>query len=30
MHTCRLKAGFPTISEGMSAKREGGVKYICV
>ena len=29
MHTCRLKAGFPTI-EIMSAKSEGGVKYICV
>ena len=30
MHTCRLKAGFPTIFEIMSAKSEGGVKYICV
>ena len=30
MHTCRLKAGFPTILEIMSAKSEGGVKYICV
>ena len=29
MHTCRLKAGFPTI-EIMSAKSEGGVKYMCV
>ena len=28
MHTCRLKAGFPTIFEIMSAKSEGGVKYI--
>ena len=23
MHTCRLKAGFPTIFELMSSKREG-------
>ena len=30
MHTCRLKAGFPTIFEIMSAKSEGGVKYIFV
>ena len=30
MHTCRLKAGFPTIFEIKSAKSEGGVKYICV
>ena len=30
MHTCRLKAGFPTIIEIMSPKTEGGVKYICV
>ena len=30
MHTCRLKAGFPKIFEIMSAKSEGGVKYICV
>ena len=30
MHTCRLKAGFPTIFESMYAKSEGGVKYICV
>ena len=30
MHTCRIKAGFPTTFEIMSAKREGGVKYICV
>ena len=30
MHKCRLKAGFPTIFEIMSAKSEGGVKYICV
>ena len=30
MHTCRLKAGFPTIFEIMSAISEGGVKYICV
>ena len=30
MHTCRLKAGFPTIFGIMSAKSEGGVKYICV
>ena len=30
MHTCRLKAGFPTIFEIMSAKTEGGIKYICV
>ena len=30
MHTCRLKAGFPTIFEIMSAKSESGVKYICV
>ena len=29
MHTCRLKAGCPTIFEIMSAKSEGGVKYIC-
>ena len=27
MHTGRLKAGFPTIFEIMSAKSEGGVKY---
>ena len=30
MHTCRFKAGFPTIFEIMSAKSEGGVKNICV
>ena len=30
MHTCRRKAGFPTIFEIMYAKREGAVKYICV
>ena len=30
MHKCRLKAGFPTIFEIMSAKSEGGVKYICL
>ena len=30
MHTCRLKAGFPTIFEIMSAKSEGGVKCISV
>ena len=30
MHTCRLKAGFPTIFEIMSAKTEGDIKYICV
>ena len=30
MHTCRLKAGFPTILEIMSVKYEGGVKYIFV
>ena len=30
MHTCRLKAEFPTLFEIMSAKSEGGVKYICV
>ena len=30
MHTCRLKAGFPTILGIMSTKCEGGVKYICV
>ena len=30
MHAGRLKAGFPTIFEIMSAKSEGGVKYICV
>ena len=30
MHKCRLEAGFPTIFEIMSAKSEGGVKYICV
>ena len=29
MHKCRLKAGFPTIFEIMSAK-SGGVMYICV
>ena len=28
MHTCRLKAGFPTIFEIMSAKSEGGVKHL--
>ena len=30
MHTGRLKAGFLTIFEVMSAKSEGGVKYISV
>ena len=30
MHTCRSKAGFPTIFEIMYTKREGAVKYICV
>ena len=30
MHTCRLKAGFPKIFGIISAKSEGGVKYICV
>ena len=30
MHACRLKAGFPTIFEIVSAKSEGRVKYICV
>ena len=30
MHTCRLKAGFPTIFEIISAKTVGGVKYISV
>ena len=30
MHTCRHKAGFPTIFEIMSAKSECGVKYVCV
>ena len=30
MHACRLKTGFPTIFEIVSAKSEGGVKHICV
>ena len=31
MHTCRLKAGFPTIFEIMSAKCEGGCQvYLCL
>ena len=30
VHKCRLKAGFPAIFEIISAKSEGGVKYICV
>ena len=30
MHKFRLKAGFPTIFEIMSAKSEGGVKYMCL
>ena len=31
MHKCRLKAGFPTIFDIMSAKSEGGVQvYLCL